>query len=93
MYRLNHWIPAFAGMTGGDSDLRRVAMGFLGGLFPTPLYHGSAKLPERPASMQACPLTAYGTSSAARSRRGSTTYIPVGVSINDDKGGFRLSPA
>ena len=34
--------------------------------------------------MQACPLAAYRTSSAARSRRGSTTYIPVGVSINDD---------
>ena len=37
--------------------------GFLGGLFPTPLYHGSvfgelsrtAELAERPASMQACP--------------------------------------
>ena len=25
----------------------------LGGLFPTPLYHGSAELAERPASMQA----------------------------------------
>ena len=27
--------------------------GFLGSLFPTPLYHGSAELAERPASMQA----------------------------------------
>ena len=27
--------------------------GFLGGLFPTPLYHGSAELAKRPASMQA----------------------------------------
>ena len=36
-----------------------------------------------PVSMQACPLAAYRTSSAARSRRRSTTYILVGVSIND----------
>ena len=32
-------------------------------------------------------------SSAARSRRRSTTYIPVGVSINDGKGDFGLRRA
>ena len=36
-----------------DSGLRRAATGLLGGSFPTPLYHGSAELAERPASMQA----------------------------------------
>ena len=39
---INHWIPAFAGMTEGV-------------LLQTLLYHGSAELAERPASMQACP--------------------------------------
>ena len=60
---LNHWIPAFAGMTTGASGFRRAATGLLGGLFPTPPYHGSvfvelsrtAELAERPASMQAYP--------------------------------------
>ena len=53
---LNHWIPAFAGMTAGvDSSLCQAATGFLGGAFQAPLYHGSAELAERPASMQACP--------------------------------------
>ena len=36
---VNHWIPAFAGMTARDSGLHQVAMGILGGLFPMPLYH------------------------------------------------------
>ena len=48
---------------GRDASLSRAAMGILGRLFLAPLYHGSAeltedrtaKLAERPASMQACP--------------------------------------
>ena len=36
-----------------DSGLRRNdgKVGFLGGLFQTPLYHGSAELAERPTSL------------------------------------------
>ena len=55
----------------------------LGGLFPTPLYHLGGLFqtplyhlhPCRRASMQA---------SAAGSRRGSITYIPVGESTQDE---------
>ena len=35
------------------NDASRIACTHLGGLFQTPLYHGSAELAERPASMQA----------------------------------------
>ena len=44
--RLYH--PALAGTPPEEGNWNR-----LGGLFPTPLYHGSAELAERPASMQA----------------------------------------
>ena len=54
---LNQWIsrplfqtrlyhPALAGTPPEEGNWN------LGGLFPTPLYHGSAELAERPASMQ-----------------------------------------
>ena len=36
-----------------QADASRIACTDLGGSFPTPLYHGSAELAERPASMQA----------------------------------------
>ena len=52
----------------GDSGLRRVAAGLLGGLFPTPLYHLGGLFPTplyhlhpcRRASMQACPQMTTG---------------------------------
>ena len=44
--RLYH--PALAGTPPEEGNWN-----YLGGLFPTPLYHGSAELAERPASMQA----------------------------------------
>ena len=45
--RLYH--PALAGTPPEEGNWNP-----LGGSFPTPLYHGSAELAERPASMQAC---------------------------------------
>ena len=56
---INHWIarasfptrlyhPALAGTPPEEGNWN-----YLGGLFPTPLYHGSAELAECPASMQA----------------------------------------
>ena len=44
--RLYH--PALAGAPPEEGNWNH-----LGGLFPTPLYYGSAELAERPASMQA----------------------------------------
>ena len=41
---VKHWIPRPSCQT---------RLYHLGGLFLTPLYHGSAELAERPASMQA----------------------------------------
>ena len=65
---LNHWIPAFAGMTAGvDSSLLRAAPGILGGLFQTPLYrlHSCRRalsphtgLPRRPVPDAALPIHA-----------------------------------
>ena len=64
------WMHAYIPV-GVDSGLRRAATGILGRLFPTCLQQAGATL--TPASMQACPLAAYRTSSAACSRRRSTT--------------------
>ena len=41
--------PALAGAPSEEGNWNH-----LGGSFQTPLYHGSAELAERPASMQAC---------------------------------------
>ena len=37
-----------------DAYIRSGCRCCIGGLFPTPLYYGSAEFAERPASMQAC---------------------------------------
>ena len=61
--------------------------------FPTRLYHLHPCRRACAGRLRAsCPLAAYRTSSAACSRRRSTTCIHAGVSINDGRGWDRKFP-
>ena len=60
-----------------QADASRIACTDLGGWFPTPLYHGSAELAERPASMQASSPTRKKTE-----EKGSAVNLAVHL-LND----------
>ena len=100
---LNHWIPALAGMTEGESGLCRAATGVLGGLCQTPLYHLNGLFQMRlyrlgrwfqtrlyrPRPVDAPSRHIQGFL-GLRSRRGFTTRIHAGVPINEDAAGIKI---
>ena len=76
---INHWIPAFAGMTEGvDSGPRRGATGLLGGLFQTPLYYLGRLFQTRLYHLGGLfPTPLYHLHPCRRASM--QAYIPVGV--------------